>query len=122
MKATTIILAAVLTLSINALSASNDRSPLNNVMNSMNVSLAPSTPSEATFEDITYMTAAVNLAPVTPSEADFSDAAPEPMIDFGKLAPVTPGEADFSDEDIQTINTISLAPVTPAVADFNDSI
>ena len=122
MKATTIILAAALTLSINALFASNDGSPVNNEMNSIAGSLAPSTPSEATFEDITYVTAAINLAPVTPDEADFSDAVPEPTIDLLNLAPVTPEEADFSIEEIQSNNTSSLAPTTPAVADFNDSI
>jgi hypothetical protein len=118
MKATTIILAAVLTLSMNVLFASNDGVAVNSETNSI-LTLAPSTPSEATFEDMTDATATFNLAPVTPSEADFSDVAPESTIDFSELAPVTSDEAEFSDDEIQ-MNNVNLVPVTPEFADFAD--
>ena len=120
MKATTIILAAVLTLSMNVLFASNDGVAVNSETNSI-LTLAPSTPSEATFEEMTESTATFTLAPVAPSEADFSDVAPEMTADYSILAPVTPSEADFATDD-ETINTSILAPVTPSVADFSDGI
>ena len=120
MKATTTILAAVLTLSMNVLFASNDGAPVNSETNSV-LTLAPSTPSEATFEDMTGLTAVFNLAPVTPDEADFPDVDAESTIDFSLLAPVTPSEASFSDDEIP-VNNVNLAPVTPAVADFTETI
>ena len=119
MKATTIILAAVLTLSMNVLFASNDGAVVNSESSSVQT-LAPSTPSEATFEDMTDATATYNLVPVTPDEADFSDVAPELTIDYSVLAPVTPGEADFTDDEIQ-MNNVNLAPVTPSFADFTET-
>ncbi|MCX6304083.1 MAG: hypothetical protein NT040_03860 [Bacteroidetes bacterium] len=74
MKATTTILAAVLTLSMNVLFASNDGAVMNSETNSFHISLAPVTPAEATFEEMNDATAtAFILAPVTPSVADFSD-------------------------------------------------
>ena len=123
MKATTTILAAVLTLSMNVLLASNDGAAVNNTMNSTTfTALAPSTPAEATFEDVNDATpAAFNLAPVTPIEADFSDAVTESTIDIIPLAPVTPIEADFAADD-ETTNASVFAPVTPSVADFSDGI
>jgi hypothetical protein len=120
MKATTIILAAVLSLSMNVLFAGNDGTSVNSETNSV-LTLAPSTPSEATFEDITNATATYNLAPATPSEADFTDVAPDYTMGFSVLAPVTPNEADFSDDEIP-MNNINLAPVTPAVADFIETM
>jgi hypothetical protein len=74
-----IILAAVLTLSMNVLFASNDGAVVNNNMNPSTFTvLAPITPAEATFEDANDATAnafilAPVFAPVTPSVADFSD-------------------------------------------------
>ena len=124
MKATTTILAAVLTLSMNVLFASNDGAAVNTETNSFLTSLAPSAPVpvEATFEENTDATAiAFILAPVSPIEADFSDAISETIIDITALAPVTPSEADFTSED-ETINLSALAPVTPSVADFSDGI
>ena len=121
MKATTIILAAVFTLSMNVLLASNDGAVGNNETYSLQV-LAPITPSEATFEDVIVASADIfNLAPVTPGEADFSDVAPEPVNDFSALSPVTPSEADFSENEIP-MNNLDLAPVTPAFADFTETI
>ena len=60
------------------------------------ISLAPSTPAEATFSDEAAY-AEINLAPTTPEEASFDDD-PElirPPVAEG-LAPSTPSEADFS--------------------------
>ncbi len=123
MKATTTILAAIFTLSMNVLFASNDGATVNNhEINSVFTSLAPSTPSEATLEEVNDATvAAFILAPVTPIEADFSDAISEITIDITALAPVTPSEADFASND-ETTNVSGLAPVTPSVADFSDGI
>ena len=120
MKATTIILATVLTLSMNVLFAGNDGVAVNSETNTVLV-LAPSTPAEATFEDMTEATATFNLAPVTPIEADFSDVVTELTINITTLAPVTPSEADFATDD-ETTNASVLAPVTPSVADFSDGI
>ena len=120
MKAIKIILAAVFTLSVNVLFASNDGAAVNSETNSV-LTLAPSTPSEATFEDANDATGiAFNLAPISPLEADFSDEIPETTNDIITLAPVTPSEAEFASDD-ETIN-VSLAPVTPSVADFSDGI
>jgi hypothetical protein len=126
MKATTIIIAAVLSLQVSLLFAHNDETTLNANNTSaplyMN-NLAPVAPAEATFEDATETSAFTFdfsvLAPETPVEADFSDVVPEKNIDLSILAPVTPSEAGFN-ENIETpaINFSALAPVTPAEADF----
>jgi hypothetical protein len=123
MKATTIILAAVLSLSMNVLFASSDGAVvINNIKSSTFTTLAPSTPAEATFEDVNDAAAtAFNLSPVSPIEADFSDEISETTNDMITLAPVTPNEADFASDD-ETINVSVLAPVTPSVADFSDGI
>ena len=120
MKTTTIILAAVLTFSVNFLFAGNDESRMNTETTSFQASLAPSTPAEATFEDVNDATTFV-LAPTTPIEADFSDVVTEATIDITTLAPVTPIEADFASDD-ETTNARVFAPVTPSVADFSDGI
>jgi hypothetical protein len=126
MKATTIIIAAVLSLQVSFLSAgNNDLNPnVNNETSLYNIEmLAPVTPAEATFEDATE-TVALNfdlslLAPVTPMEADFSDVVPEKNIDLTILAPVTPAEADFNESSNPVNSDLNmLAPVTPAEADF----
>jgi hypothetical protein len=122
MKATTIIIAVVLTLSMNVLFASNDGAVVNRESNAFLTSLAPTTPAEATFEEMNdAVVTAFNLSPVSPVEADFSDAIEETTIDMITLAPVTPGEADFASDD-ETTNVSVLAPVTPSVADFSDGI
>jgi len=76
MKATTIIIAAVLSLQVSVLFADNNetRPTINNEAVSFNIS---------------------TLAPVTPAEADFNDSAEDQAVDFSALAPVTPAEADF---------------------------
>jgi hypothetical protein len=124
MKTTTMILAAVFTLSMNILFAGNNAVAVNSEANPFRTSLAPGTPSEATFEEMTGtldIVAAVNLAPLAPVEADFSDATSETTIDIFTLAPVTPSEADFASDD-ETTNVSVFAPVTPSVADFSDGI
>jgi hypothetical protein len=122
MKATTILLAAVLTLSINVLFAGNDEASVVSETNSFHASLAPVTPAEAIFEESNEALAtAFMLAPVSPVEADFSDAISETTIDMITLAPVTPIEADFANDD-ETTNVSVFAPVTPSVADFSDGI
>jgi hypothetical protein len=122
MKATTTILAAVFTLSMNVLFAGNDGASVNIETNSFPIALAPATPAEATFEDANDAAAnIVNLTPTTPMEADFYDAVTESTIDIIPLAPVTPGVADFAADD-ETTNVSVFAPVTPSVADFSDGI
>ena len=121
MKASTIILAAVLTFSINVLFASNDEALVITVNTNNFTAMAPSTPVEATFEDFSDATATIVLAPSTPTEADFTDVVTESTINITTLAPVTPTEADFATDD-ETTNASVLAPVTPSVADFSDGI
>ena len=123
MKATSLLIAAVLSLQISNLFAHNDFPPvlLNNEANaSYCIALDPTTPSEATFEDAVTETDFSGLMPVTPLEASFDDA-----IDSGNaqmfriLAPVTPIAAGFNDDELnQDVDLIILAPTTPAEADF----
>ncbi len=121
MKTITIILATLLILQINSLFASNDGVPMTtNKGMSFNtvLFLAPATPKEATFEEITTAETFI-LAPVTPKEAAFEDEAED--ISNTRLAPVTPAEADFNDDaPVLNTNTVSLAPVMPAEADFTE--
>jgi hypothetical protein len=93
MKATSIIIAAALILSVNVLFAgiTNESAPVsNNNTEIIMTSLAPSLPIVATFEDAVTVNDFAFLAPVTPTVADF-----EEVIDFSSLAPTTPAEADF---------------------------
>jgi hypothetical protein len=116
MKATTIIIAAALTLQVNILFAGNEvnSTPLANTYSAITLTLlAPTTPAEATFEDLVEMTDFASLAPVTPAEAQFEDISCE-LVAALNLASVTPAEADFEDG----IDITSLAPVVPAEADF----
>jgi len=119
MKTITII-AAILSLQVSSLFANNDFPPTvekNDVNTSYIVSLTPTTPSEATFENDATVDI-YQLMPLTPTEATFEDMPYEntTIID---LAPVTPIVADFSDTvDVIANNYNSLAPVTPTEADF----
>ena len=122
MKANTILLAAALTLSIHMLFAGNDGSAIiNEVKSSAVLTLAPGTPAEATFEELTAepLVNILALAPVNPAEADFSDLAPE-MVSPEALAPATPAVADFSDAAIDMVPLLKIAPITPAIADFEN--
>jgi hypothetical protein len=126
MKATTIIIAAVLSLQVSLLFAgiNNTRSTVNDeTVLCPTCVLAPVTPTEATFEETTITSAIsfdfTSLAPATPFEADFSDVVPEKNLDLTILAPVTPAEADFNETTESQSDILSaLAPVTPSEADF----
>jgi hypothetical protein len=122
MKTITIILATLLIVQVNSLLASNDGVPVktNKEMSSGAVLLlSPSTPKEATFEEMAPAAEIFVLAPVTPKEASFEDETED--LSITNLAPVTPAEADFNDDEpAQNTDTISLAPVTPAEADFTE--
>lgn len=125
MKTTTIITAAVLSLLAGNLFAGNyDYSdmPNNDTRSSYYVSLAPTAPAEATFDDEATLTDFAGLAPVPPKEADFSDVASDASFTFRDLAPVAPAEAGF-DEEVNDVMVIlaKLAPVAPAEADFADA-
>ena len=122
MKAKSIILAAIFTLSsLNVLFA-KDNSVLIPAMNATEILtlkvLAPITPAEASFEDVISGMDFSNLAPVTPVEAAFEDVVSE-IPNFSDLAPVTPAVASFSDfDDAVTLRIDLLAPASPMVADF----
>ena len=116
MKATTIIIAAALTLSVNVLFASNDNTsaPVANANTAITLtSLAPTVPAEADFEDTVAMMDFSVLAPVTPAEAQFEDMTYE-MVSALNLAPVTPSTADVD----ESYDFSSLAPFFPAEAEF----
>ncbi|MEI6882840.1 MAG: hypothetical protein WCO02_00020 [Bacteroidota bacterium] len=121
MKATVCIAIFALILTTNILYASNDNTTITNkeVNTSMIISLVPTTPKEATFEDATTINL-TDLSPVNPVEADFSDVDYEMTPAFSTLAPITPSEADFNDSEIQNTDFKALAPVTPTVADIAD--
>jgi hypothetical protein len=139
MKTKSIILAAVLTLTASMLFAGNDI-VINRIANENTsvtlAAIAPVTPTEATFEEVSTVTIDfANLAPSLPLEADFSDAIPVTpaeasfeeistvIIDLANLAPSLPLEADFSDAaPAENIDMTNLAPAAPAEADFNDSV
>jgi hypothetical protein len=102
MKATTIIIAAVLSLQVSFLFADNNEvvSTAKNESSFGTIStLAPVTPGEATFEETTFTNAfaynVTNLAPVSPVEADFNDNIEVQSLNLSAFAPVTPAEADF---------------------------
>jgi hypothetical protein len=116
MKTTTIIIAAVLTLSVNVLFAetNNESAPVSKSNTEIILtSLAPSLPSIATFEDAVTINDYGFLAPVTPAEAQFEEMNSEMDLVLS-LAPVTPAVADFE----EFVDFSSLAPVTPAEAEF----
>jgi hypothetical protein len=83
--------------------------------------LAPVTPCEATFEDVSEMYFA-GIAPVTPDAATFDDA-PESgfALSASEFAPATPAEASFDDctPEKPCIDVHRIAPVTPETADFD---
>lgn len=118
MKTTTTILTIIFTLQIGVIFAGNEIviTPATEVTSSLNIlSLAPSSPVEATFEDIVVDNTFIGLSPVTPVDASFEDFSLE-MISVSNLSPITPLVADFSDS--VSINFDQLAPVTPLEADF----
>ena len=94
MKAITIIIAAALALQVNVLFAGNDinSTSVSNANNTITLTtLAPTTPAEADFEDISYESViTMNLAPVVPETADADEE-----IDYVYLAPAIPVVADI---------------------------
>jgi hypothetical protein len=101
MKATTIIIGAALTLTVNVLFAGND-------INSTPVANASATITRS------------SLVPTVPVEATFDDAVT--TIDFASLAPVMPTEAQFEDLSYEMVSALNLAPVTPLTADVDEGI
>ena len=119
MKSTITILAAVLTLQAGILFAGNETISAPVANESAIITLAPSAPLEATFEDLTVTVIDfVAITPATPVEATYSDFAPDASTDLTNLAPLAPVVADFEDVIDVTIDITTLAPVTPAAADF----
>ena len=116
------IIAAVLTITSSILFAGNDivSNPVANESASVALAaIAPVTPTEATFEDVsTSVIDFAALAPLMPSEADSSDFASVANIDMTDLAPAVPGEAEFNDSVDMTIDINALAPSTQFVAEF----
>jgi hypothetical protein len=100
MKATTCIqttiLSAIFVLQFSTIFANSDGTSVS-LKKEYSISVAPTTPKEATFEDVPEMnTTMINLsglAPVTPMEATFED---DPVVD---LTPVAPAEVDFNELD-----------------------
>jgi hypothetical protein len=126
MKATTIVIAAVLAFGAEFLfTGKNGTSSTiyDEAAFCPTCALVPVTPTEANFDEIndpvTFSLDFLFLAPATPEKADFSDFAAEINFDLTILAPVTPAEADFSENtEDQVLDVRTLAPVTPKEADF----
>jgi hypothetical protein len=120
------LLAAMLGLQFNVLFAAVNYSDASAAISGRTTelgtaSLAPSTPAEATFEEVAEPAISLaGLAPVSPAEAEFNDEAPAIETRESRLAPVTPKEADFEEPDgtVDSVPMIGLAPVTPATAEF----
>ena len=93
MKTITIIIASVLALNVNLLSAST---------------LNPSNP-------ISKATVLSFLAPIVPMEASFEES--DITLDYTALLPEYPAEATFEETEATT-DYKSLTPVVPMIADF----
>ena len=121
MKTITIILAAIFTLQIGVLFAGNENltNSTTEITSSLNmVTLAPTSPVEATFEDISLDNTFLGLSPINPMVADFEDFSIE-MVPVNDFSPINPSVADFSDTVEQvTIEINQLSPLTPVVTDF----
>jgi hypothetical protein len=121
MKTNTILLAAIFTLQIGFLFAGNENlttttAEVNPTIHT--ISIAPSAPMEALFEDMTMDNTFFGLSPVTPAEASFEDFSLE-MISINELSPAIPSVADFTDAiDQVSFDPGQLSPVTPLEADF----
>jgi hypothetical protein len=121
MKTMTLTIAAVLALQVNVLFAGNDNAPapVKNENSAINMALlAPVTPLEATFEDLTPVNELAGLVPVPPTEATFEDFSGE-MVSLNDLAPAIPVVAEFEDSvEVIAFDNRSLSPNAPAEADF----
>ena len=119
MKTITITIATILTLQAAILFAGNETTSAPMTNERVTITLAPSVPLEATFEDLNEVVVNIDaLAPVIPSEADFSDVAPVENATLMNLAPLTPSVADFNDSIDVTTDINALARATPAAVDF----
>ncbi len=94
-----IIIASVLALQMNILVAGNEctSSPTSNESaNTALISVAPTTPMEATFEnDTNDLAGPANPAQMTQAIADFEKPVDALTLDIETLAPKSPVEADF---------------------------
>lgn len=118
MKTKIIIIAAVLFLQAGFLFAGNESTSAPVASPIATIRLAPTTPVEATFEEVAFVNECSALVPVTPWEATFEDM-PTEMISMVDLAPSLPNVADFDDYVVTiTIDNALLATVTPAFANF----
>lgn len=103
-----LIIAAAVTFQWNNLYAYNGNPTVNSKGSISNqLSLAPKTPAEATFEDPVMVCDNDNiarLAPITPREATFTDIVPELRINLKSLAPVAPMVATFDDDNVFTVS------------------
>ena len=121
MKTITTILAVLFSLQVSLLCAGNDNITISTTeaTSSFNmVSLAPTAPVEAIFEDMAEDNTFSGLAPVTPMSADFDDLAVA-LFSVNDLSPEVPSAADFSDTiDQPEINIRIRVPTTPFEADF----
>ena len=122
LKATTIIIIAVLSLQVSILFAGNTYPPITpnkDASASCCVSLVTTSPAVAIFKEDATLTDYTGLAPVAPMEVDFNDDVDlNDAVMIQSLAPVTPLEADFNDDFYLTVDFCALTPTTPAEADF----
>ena len=82
------------------------------------MTLVPSAPAEAIFEDMVLENTCLGLSPVTPGVALLEDFAIE-MKPMNDLSPVIPSVADFTETADQiSIDFRMLSPVIPSEADF----
>jgi hypothetical protein len=110
------IIFEILSLQINLVIAAN---PIRiDHFNNPSICVICSNSASSTQKDILF-NELISLAPSTPDEATFSDEVTTMEIN---LAPTTPAEASF-DNDTESISPYvieCLAPTTPPKADFND--
>jgi hypothetical protein len=123
MKSTNIIIATLFAFQVSFLFAANAGEPANVEITGSSIgriSVAPTTPAEATFEEVFSVdnNTLMFAAPAVPIEADFNDNVPDGGIILKNLAPVTPVEADFPDSTEVLPARFTLAPSTPVEADF----
>ena len=102
MKTTMYIIAALLALNSSALLAGNDDVIVTHSINSNISSLAPVTPKEAGFEEITILPVIndqmiLNLEPKSAGEANFEETTDLNDLNTGALLPTLPKEASFED-------------------------
>ena len=118
MKATTIILTALLSLTACVNFAGNETTTVFPLNDRNGISLVPATPAPATFEDYVEVIAVALLAPVTPSEAAFEEM-PDETASVSALAPVASFMVNFDDSaEVAGADIRILAPVIPVEVDF----